>query len=50
MIIIFTQQLEQEKAKLEQRQREIREQLRNLYDEYERNEVRLERIQDELNF
>lgn len=42
--------IEEEIAILKKRQQEIREQLRNLQDEYEYNEVRIVALERDLNF
>lgn len=42
--------IEEEIVELKKRQQEIREQLRNLQDEYEYNEVRIVALERDLNF
>ena len=42
--------IEEEIVELKKRQQEIREQLRNLQDEYEHNEVRIVALERDLNF
>ena len=42
--------IEEEIAILKKRQQEIREQLRNLQDEYEHNEIRIVALERDLNF
>ena len=42
--------IEEEIVELKKRQQEIREQIRNLQDEYEYNEVRIVALERDLNF